>query len=335
MKGQVIIAVMGLCMAVSPAIAQNHCSEVLSQGVWNSFDTSESAASRQDVANWACSNSTSAGGGGFSYGGIGVNLSEQSARAACSGSSSNSQASADFHLTMRTVAASIVSAWQNCWNSFGSSASIGFLPSNVDFRLLLHAKGNTSNIDVAHAEVSKGVKCFSSIQTKGLLFSNDSSVSCSRQSPSTKVQIDIWFNSGAPRQALYIPPIPPIPPAPLLSCAEFQARNAETAACNRYTAAGYYWLVAGKISNYGTGMPIAQNPTEVPCDKDNLDKPAMTWRWPQPPSTWQTVRGLYVAANYGSGGDPECQLVGNPAVKWTDVPQGYHCGVFSVICSKQ
>jgi hypothetical protein len=61
MKGQVIITVMGLTMAVSPAIAQNHCSEVLSQGIWNSTDISNSASSRQDVANWACSNSRRAG----------------------------------------------------------------------------------------------------------------------------------------------------------------------------------------------------------------------------------------------------------------------------------
>ena len=163
MKAHVVFTVAGLSMAASPATAQVNCGEILSQGIWNSLDISNSAASRHDVANWACSNSTRAGGAGFSYGGIGVKLSEQAARAACSSSDSSSEASSEFHLTMRTVAASLVSAWRDCWNSFGSTASIGFLPSSVDFRLLLHAKGNTSSVDVAHIEVSGGVKCFSSI----------------------------------------------------------------------------------------------------------------------------------------------------------------------------
>ena len=111
------------------------------------------------------------------------------------------------------------------------------------------------------------------------------------------------------------------------SCSDFQGKHAEVAACNSVTANGYYWSVGKKLSPYGITMPTAQSPEEVPCDSNHVNEVATTWRWPETQHTWQPVKRTWIAANNGAGGDPECKFAG--------AEQGFHCGVFEVVCTKQ
>ena len=117
-------------------------------------------------------------------------------------------------------------------------------------------------------------------------------------------------------------------------CEAFQADHADTTACNQNTAVGYFWRVAQKLQNYGTGPIDPENSGVSVCSPETEGSVAMTFRFPLTQANFQEVRAVYAAPNNGEGGDPQCRHTGNN-VEQTKDDKASICGVFRVICTKQ
>jgi hypothetical protein len=198
-------------VGIHTAFAQDRCAQVLQFGIWDTQDTSESTLNSQKVANWACSASSRSDGGGFSYGGIGVNASSSSGANSCSRNQSGYIASHEFNEAIKTASRAVVEKWEECINSFGSHASILYRDDLRQFSIILTTKTPSNSGEVARISSLYDFKCTTPRKelAHGVFYSHGMSISCERPSVEQPISIDVNYSSGYPGQALYIPATQP------------------------------------------------------------------------------------------------------------------------------
>ena len=139
--------------------AEGQCAEVLQFGIWDTRDTSDYTFNSQQVANWACSASSRSGGGGFSYGLIGLNLSASSTSNSCSKGQNSYALSNDAREAIKTASRAIVDAWEGCIHSFGSHASVLYRDDLHQFTIILDTRGVLNNRGVAKINSLSKFRC--------------------------------------------------------------------------------------------------------------------------------------------------------------------------------
>lgn len=181
------------------------CGQILKYGVWESRDVSDRMFERQDVANWACSQSSQNGGGGLSIPGIlDATGNKNSTSNACNNSQAGYQLSRDYREAIRRAAPEIVRAWQGCIESYGSNASLIFRPDPRQFTIVLNHRPRSN---LARIETLQNIQCNGGLASlrRGIRVENQVTISCTRGNPYEAVSIDVQFDGGFGARSLYIP----------------------------------------------------------------------------------------------------------------------------------